>query len=225
MAIAFDAATSSDSITPFNHTPVGTPKGVLVLVCGADDTSLSTLTAVTYGIASLTEVSGSPNTKTTGRDYRVWAFFLGTSVPTGTQSVALVGTITAAGYQAVCITYTATGDTAVEGVNTSINSDSSANPSSTLTIANESHISIGFSSGQGAVTGITPLTGWTSIAETDQGLDVTGVYRKDANASSNTTVGWTQTAEDALAIAVAVREAAGAATSFLLRRQRMGVGM
>lgn len=93
MAVQFLAASESalsTSGTSFNwsHTAGGTPRGVLVFTfvfANADD-----VTAVSYGASSMTAVSGGrANTAnaTTPGDCKAW--FLGTSVPTGNQTITV----------------------------------------------------------------------------------------------------------------------------------------
>lgn len=96
MAIAFDAAyesasgtTGSASQNSFSwlHAPVGTPKGVLVFTfvnANADDA-----TAVSYGGVSLTAVAGGRAVDTADEPGDCKAWFLGTGVPNGTQTVTV----------------------------------------------------------------------------------------------------------------------------------------
>lgn len=118
MTIAFDAATSLGLISaggagstafPNSHTPVGTPRGVLVFIVTEPDTDI--ITSVDYGGDTMTEVATF--VQTAGSEHGViQCFFLGASVPTGTQVVT--PTYTAAG-QIVgsCHTVTAADDTAI----------------------------------------------------------------------------------------------------------------
>lgn len=208
MAIAFDAASNVAAGTgnlSWTHTPVGTPRGVLVYVVQNTGAS-SQVSSVTYGGVSLSQVSGSPNVHGTGEPGVVSAWFLGSGVPTGARTVAVTVSGTAS-KRAVCFTVTAADDTSVQATNVSINSDSVANPSSTLLLGGvPCWVSEGFHSGQNAVSGITELSGWTAYLEHDFGNQTAGWYRYNTVGSSDVTVGWTQTADDAVCIAVALRE-------------------
>jgi hypothetical protein len=217
MAIAFDAfsnAAANANDHSWTHTPVGTPRGVLVL--GVQDTTdLDDITGVTYGGVAMAEVALSPKLSNAGsaEASSVYGYFLGASIPTGAQTVAVTtggGGITK---RFAAITVTAAQNTSV--VDTSgVDSASLANPSVTLSLGGITcFCAIGFHSGQGAVTGITPLTNWTSRLEHDFGAAVAGWYTYNTIASADVTAGYTATAEDANLLAVAIREnAAGGAT-------------
>jgi hypothetical protein len=217
MAIAFNVATAtgtqSGTNPSFSHNPGGnTPRGILVFIVSPVPTSILSVTAVTYGGVAMSAVSGSPNELLTGEDGTVRAYFLGASIPTGTQTVAITGT----GFDAtnsVCISVTAAADTEVVDTDITINSASLANPSCTLALAGRScFCAIGFYSGTGTVGAVTPLTDWTSVLEADQGQEVVGVYRYNTIGTANVTAGWSQSADDALAIAVAIAEQSGTQT-------------
>lgn len=210
MAVAFDAFSSAVNPAPsWTHTPVGTPRAVIVFVPALGGTDTVTGTP-SYGGVNLTEVSGSPLLKTTGEALAVHAFFLGASIPTGAQTVSL-GATPAGNEVGCCISLTGSADTEIVAINTSINSDAVADPSSTLGLSGRTcFVGMGFCSGQNATTGYTPFTGWTSQVETGDGSRGGGCYTYDTIGSTDVTVGWTQTSDDALAIALAVSEIAAA---------------
>lgn len=99
MAVAFDASSVSGSSVSqasysWTHTPTGTPRGVLVYTFVTGSTS-DNATAVTYGGVSMTAVSGvNGRATTTGAgltgDCKAW--FLGSSIPTGAQTVSVTRT-------------------------------------------------------------------------------------------------------------------------------------
>ena len=210
MAVAYDNFSNGTAGTgdiSWTHTPVGTPRAVIVFIAGiagADEVS-----GVTYGGVAMTEMTGSPNTKITGETGAVYGYFLGSSIPTGAQTVAM--TSTAANLKSIAaITLTGGADTEIVDVDATINSDSVENPSVTLSLAGRtSFCAIVIYSGQDAVTSITPLTDWTSRLEQDAGTEVVGYYTYNTIGSTDVTAGWTQAAEDAIAIAVAVSEVVG----------------
>jgi hypothetical protein len=218
MAIAKDAVSrvgngtsgSGGGDASWTHTPVGTPRGVLVWVLYSNTLSHADfVTGVTYGGVSMTEVAGSPNVKTVTESMSAHCFFLGSSIPTGAQTVAVDVTDTN-NYAAFALTVTAAADTEVVDSDGTINSDSIADPSVTLSLGGRScFAAIGFSSGQNAVTGITPLTGWTGDLEDDLGGQTMGLYTYNTVGTTDVTAGWTQTAEDAVAMAVAIAEVSG----------------
>src|SRR5690349_10234852 len=117
MAVAFDASSeahtgttgsASEASFTWNHTPVGTPRHVLVFVwTNADE---SDITSVTNGGTALTAVSGGEAADTTGEPGRCSAYELGSSIPTGVQAVVVNRTNNATVMSAVAITSTASTD-------------------------------------------------------------------------------------------------------------------
>jgi len=199
--ICFDSFSTLTGVDPsWTHTPLGTPKGVLVwAVTVTGDVPVS----VTYGGTAMALVATADHS--TGETGAVHAYFLGSSVPTGAQTIAIdAGASGAAGY---AVSLTATTDTEVLDSDATINSDSVADPSVTLSLAGRSAFAaIGFKSGQDDVTGIAPNANWTAQIEEDAGISTVGVYIYDVVSTADVTAGWTQTADDAIAVAVAVAE-------------------
>lgn len=210
MTIAYDAVsnpTPGTGALSWTHTPVGTPAGIIVLI--SQNTGNDLVTGVTYGGVAMAEVTGSPNAKATAEDGIVYGYFLGSSIPTGAQTVAVTVTGGAITKVALCISLTALSDTQVQDTDVSINSDSATNPSATLALGgNACFCAEVVFSGQGAITGISPFANWTDRQEHDFTNQCTGFYTYDIIASVDVTMGWTQTAEDALAIGIAVTESA-----------------
>jgi hypothetical protein len=207
MAVVFDAFSSIAEATgtlTWTHTTSASPKAAIVLVVqnsGADG-----VTTVTYGGTSMTEVTGSPNLKTSGEPGGVHVFFLGASVPTGNQTVT-VNVSGAVARVAGAITLTANADTEVVDTDATINSDAVANPSATLSLGGKTCFAcIAFHSGRQAVGNITPTTNWTSRFENDFGAQLAGIYTYDTIGTTDVAAGWTQTSDDATAISLAVSE-------------------
>src|ERR1041385_7609706 len=97
MAVAYSAhawahtqggpwSTSQASFT-WNHTPSGTPRGILIFTYSDDSTNL--VTSCTYGGVNVPAVSGGVASDTAGEKSTVAAWFLGSGVPTGTQAVVV----------------------------------------------------------------------------------------------------------------------------------------
>lgn len=211
MTVAFDAfsnPTAGTGALSWTHTPVGTPKGVIVHV--VEDAATDGVTGVTYGGTSMAEVPGSPNEcDTGGTDGVVHCFFLGSSVPIGAQTVvvSISGSVTR---QAGATTVTADADTEVVDSDGTICSVALANPSVTLGLSGRtSFASIGFLSGRDSVGGFSPLTNWTDRLEEDFGISGAGFYTFDTIGSSDVTAGWSQIADGAVMVAVAISEVAG----------------
>mgnify|MGYP001617372394 FL=1 len=164
---------------------------------------------VTYGSLALTEVAGSPNIHATGEPSVVYTFtsLSGDTIPTGAQTVAV--DVDATGSLKIGVSFTLTAAAAVEivDVDATIDSDSQDNPSVTLSLSGRtSFCCIAFHSGQNILSAITPLTGWTARTEYDFGTKTAGFYTYNTIAGTDVTAGWTQAAEDACAIALAMSE-------------------
>lgn len=206
MSIALDSFASSAAGTgnlTATSTPVGTIRGVLAFVVqtGAADDQISGVTA--EGVA-MTRVAFNP--KAAAEAGAVYCYFLGTGVNAATS--ALVVTVTGAATKVahiVCLT--ANADCGVVDSDVTINSGSLANPSVTLSTGGLTcFAAIGGFSGFGNLSNITPTAGWTGQLEEDFGSDSGFVYAYDTVAAADVTAGWTQAADDAIAVAVAVAE-------------------
>jgi len=212
MAIAFDAFTSNGYVgeaspTTWTHTPAGTPRGVIVFVL---NNTGNDVTAVTYGGQSLAQVALSPSIKSTGEVSTVYCWFLGTGIPTGNQTVSVTHGGSGIYRDAMCVTVTAASDTAVQDT-TIISSDSAENPSGTLSLGGLScFCAEAFGTGQGGVDLFDALENWTVRVEVDQGVKSYGVYTYNIIGTDDVTFGWTQSADDANCLGIAVKEAAAA---------------
>jgi len=213
MAIAFDAAdfsatTSSNTSITWTHTPVGTPRGIIVFIGQNTNDGTDRVTSVTYGSETMTEMSGSPLLHTTSQPGAVYGYFLGTNIPTGAQTVTVnltgSGSIIKSGGS---VSLTANEDTSTVDIDATMNSDSQADPSVTLQLGGVTCFAmIGALSGRASVIGVTPLTSWTERNEQDYGEQIGIWYTFDTIGSADVTAGWTQGADDATMIAVAIRE-------------------
>ena len=168
MALAYDAFSNGNNVfdtsldISFTHTPVGTPRGVIAFVV-ASTTFADGVAGVTYGGTPLTQVTGSPNLFDGTVDFAVHAFHLGSSIPTGAQTV-VVDTTGSVRHTAYCITVTGAADTVVQDTDASIASDASSSPSAILSLGSQScFVAEAFGSGASTPSDISPLTGWTKI--------------------------------------------------------------
>lgn len=210
---------TSDANPSWTHTPVGgDPRGILIATDQPYGGSL--FTSGTYGGEAMTEVPLSPNSHTSGEQGSVSGWFLGTGIPTGAQTVQFNG---GESRSRVMTSYSVTADADMEVQDTddSINSDSVANPTGTLSLGgNECFVVMSFGSGHSAVGSVSPLTNWTSDNEFDFSSNVGGVYSYDIISTADVTIGWTQTADDAWAIGIAIKEIAAPAGGDLLLTNR-----
>jgi hypothetical protein len=184
MAVALDATSAGAGGTGnFNwtHTPVGTPKGVWVVI-PQDTGQTDEVTAVTYGgVAMERVIAGSPTNPifrdgVGGDDGGIYEYFLGSGIPTGAQTVAVTVNGTGSLKRGRAGTVTAAANTEVVG---SISAaGASANPSlGTLPLAGRSClVAMGFWSAEGSVGNIAPLAGWTSQNEQTFGNGTVGHY-------------------------------------------------
>lgn len=215
MAVAFDAETETaviTSITTTNttHTPVGTPKAVVVAVI--TDSGVTAVSAVTYGGVALT--TSVAQNHTVGNTGTVMLWFLGAGIPTGSQTVAIT-TTTASATRATITTLTAGGDCTVD---TTVAGDipSAApiqNPSLTLTFTGTLDTAACFyalHSSNGTVEN-TPQAGSTQQFPTTWAIGgASGLWgRKVIASAASTTMGWsTASTIQGPHVALAVKEVA-----------------
>jgi hypothetical protein len=207
--VAFDAssvATVGTGNLVWTHTPAGTPRGVVVFI--VQNSGANQVSSATYGGVTMTEVSGSPFSHTTGEPGTISAYFLGSGVLAGAQTVTV--TVTGANSKAaVAYTLTAGADTELEDVDATIVSDEIQNPRATLGLGGvNSWCAIGFHSGAESPGGISPIPGsnWTVTSEHDFGSQQAGFYRYNPVGFTDVTAGWNQLPLDAVAIALAIKE-------------------
>lgn len=209
MTVAFDAAkassgwTSSPDPFTFNHTPVGTPRGVLVLIGGANSADL--ITGVTYGGVTMTRTPNGRAVDSVGEALSTYAYFLGSGVPTGTQTVSVDHTASGHAKIAFCITFTAGDDTEI--VIDNILQGDQADPQ--ISLDTNTRVSLRcfvVGSGHNAPSSLTLISGMTSVGSGTDGAKSIVCGRETSPSSGNTTVGWTATSEDVAMVAVSVAE-------------------
>jgi hypothetical protein len=214
VAVAFDA-TSIDTGSgetgnlSWTHTPVGTPRGVVVYVIQGETGGTETtdqVSAVTYGGVSMTRLGTVAVTESTVETLRTYAYFLGASLPTGAQTVAV--TVAASAIKDACaVTVTAAANTEV--VDWEVGSSTNTNQllTATLSLASKtSFVSTGFTSGENIATSNAALTGWTLRHATDLGSHTGGLTTYNTVGTSDVAGGFDLSADSATAIAVAVSE-------------------
>lgn len=207
MAIAHDATSNSAraGTSPLNwtHTPVGTPRGVVVLVA-QNGSATDQVTAITYGGVAMTRVWDEFHS--VGEAGASYVYFLGTGIPADAQTVS----VTASGAttrQCVAATMTAAADTELDvanGVNGTL-----TNPSFVLaTTAATSTCIYGCTFSGDSTSAVSPGAGLTQILETGGGGSCENFVRR-THTGGNVTVGWTWNNDRTAASGVAIREAAG----------------
>lgn len=205
-AVAFDAFTSSTGGTgdyTYDHVPVGTVRGVIVHVI-VNGLAVG-ISGVTADGAALTEVAESPVTNSTGELGSCHTFFLGSSIPAGTLTIAVDATLGTEVSVSGCTTLTADNDTSVVDTATFL-SDGQANPSTTLSLGGvSSFCMIGAWSGLGNLS-MSPNTGWTERFEHDYGNQNALIYTYDTVGTTDVAAGYTAGSDDVAMHAIAIRE-------------------
>jgi len=216
MAIAFDAVGTSGIVSSTDpiehtHTPVGTPRGVLIFV-SVNNVDSDVVGTVTYGGVTCTEVSESPAIQGTGEKGLVAGFFLGSGIPTGPQTVSIGNTGASA---RVAYSYTLTADADLEVVDSQGDSNANSNaPSVALTLGGRTcFLAAGLFTGVGVVTAINVLSAdWSNDIEDDFGVQCAAVGRRTSTSAVDQNAGFTLTGPDEWAVlGVAIAEVAAAA--------------
>lgn len=212
MAVAHDALSQPGnpigSVSPsWTHNPVGTPRGVVVRIV-QDVSTTDAVTGVTYGGVAMTRLPGADGFRTlgTGETGAVYLYFLGSTIPTGSQTVAatLSGPATVSRAY-ICSTVTAAGDTEVD-VSNSAAPGLTSNPSLTVntTSGRGTVIYYALFSGLGSVI-TTAESGSTHEDGVDFGLQ-TALFARKAHSGGSTTIGYTASSDDVCHAAIAIGE-------------------
>lgn len=228
MTVARDAYTTAltnvNTSDTVSHVPVGTPRGILVVVvqrATLDDT----ITGITYGGTAMVEMTGSPYIGTNSEAAVIYAYFLGSSVPTGTQD-AVLSYSAQRGRHIGIFSLTGAADLEENAIEQLFDVESQDDPSATFAIDSvESFVMEAFMSGASAIGNVSPNTGWTAESEGDLGSLVSGIYSYDTIGTADVTVGYTSSfAENVHLVAVAISEVVGGGPTSIapLRRRIMG---
>jgi hypothetical protein len=222
---AFDVGAQGTGNLSWTHTPIGTPRAVIIS-CSAGNSSSSIgheVSSVTYGGIALSMSAHSPLIKSATESGAMSMWFLGTSIPTGAQTVS----VTVSGStskRCSSVTVTAASDTSIDA-DATLSTDATTDPTITLptttgvTTFVYACVISGDSSHPGATASYTEVL--SSAAWSNMSLEC---MRRTANPTGgNITVNWSDAnSEDAVAIAVAVRE--GVAATCSGRLALIGVG-
>ena len=212
MSVAFDAETSSltfqGTTITVGHTPSGTPRGVLVLIV-EDGPAADGITGITYGGSTLTEMTNSPFVGTNSEAGTLHAYFLGVSVPSGTQNAVITPS---SSLRRLCSVITLTGADDLEEniVSQLLDQNGGASPTANLALSGvESFVVQSWISGRPSVGDVTPLSGWTDRGEGDFQANTGGVYTYDTIGTADVTCGYTSSTDNAQLLGVAINEVAG----------------
>jgi hypothetical protein len=214
MAVAFDAATENAAAADpqnFTHTPSGTPRGVLVYI-SHNTVGSDIVNGVTYGGVAMAEAGFADDDTGELGACQVW--FLGSSIPTGAQTVSIDRTESTTSVWAVAITVTAAADTEIIDTDTTQQGDANiANPAVTMNHGARSALAFfGGMNGVNAPGSITDAAGQTRIHDHDFGATSGVVSRKDSAGTGDTTMGFTIATNSLAMIGVSVAEVVGGIT-------------
>ncbi len=184
MALAFDAVSNSGALSTLDlswtHTPVGTPRAVVVLILEAAPSGTDGVGAVTYGAVPMTQAPLSPFAGSAGAENAVHhAFHLGVGIPVGAQTV-FVDSIAGWSKSAVAVTVTAAADTEVADTDAQ-GSASATTLTATLATIVETFVCASGFSGVSSPANMTWDAGETMLRELDNGVYVFEWARKTAN--------------------------------------------
>lgn len=233
MTIAYDAVSDgyTSPIIPYTagnqswtHTPVGTPRGILVFIAQGFEAATDVITGVTYGGVAMTRVAVTTTAPTD--PVRSYAYFLGSSIPTGAQTVAVTASSGTYKWSGHCVSMTAAADTEVQ-VSAAHMETLSANPfdwSGTLALSGATcFVAEIVSACENVPTNIAPLAGWSKLSSCDYGSESSALLTYDTVGSADLTYGVNGGASgDHSFIAVGVKEAASSGVSGSLSATESG---
>ncbi len=217
MAVAYDASSeshtgttgsSSEASFTWTHTPVGTPKGVLVFVM-QDNASTDKVTSVTYGGTTVPAVSGGFAADTAGEIRACKTFFLGSGIGTGAKSVVVNRTNDATVLYAVAYTVTASANTQVYTPGIVLQQADTALSEQSVDDGSPGSNSLRFAGGSFALNG-PPNAGASSGngVSIDFGSTVAKAVAESTAGQGSRPVGFSNaTVDDVAAVYLAIREA------------------
>lgn len=196
-------ARSGSGTISFTHTPTSTPSGVIVFVTNTI-TAFNRVGTVTYGSALNLVTAVADNA---GENMNTSAYFLGSGVPSGPQTVTV--TYSGAGSDRQLINVITVGNAsnaamAVQNYNT-IGGDT-ANPQIALTTGGNNCMAFcQIGSGFDNLGSLTALGTMTSVNSYDDGNKTTYTDRQTISDTSNFTIGYTGTIDDVAMVALNVK--------------------
>lgn len=211
MAVAHDAVTESSTWTTtpdpftFDHTPAGTPAGVGVFIA-SDGSSDQIDGTVSYGGVAMTRVGYCFDA--TGETGASWLYYLGSGVPTGTQTVSISHTASADTKWSVCFTVTASTDTEIGSVANSTQDESAPLTNPIIQKGEQTGLAY-FGLYHGALlSNLTLVSGMTDLNTEHELASACFRFDRETSVSSGpVTIGYTQGSGDDIAfIGVNVKE-------------------
>jgi len=185
----------------FAHTPVANPRGVGAIIFHGTDVT-DAITSVGYGGVTINRVVTATDSAT--EPGKVYAYFLGKGVPTGTQTLLVAHNGAAVSRMAVCFTVVASSDIRV--FSSGIAEANQANPSVTITAPREVLGYCGFYSGLAdpATPGL--RSNMSSMGFIDFGAFVARADRHTNPISGTFTMGYSSATDDVAFATIAIME-------------------
>ncbi len=197
------SSTNQSSFT-WTHTPVGTPRGVLIFVFSISATAQDT--GVTYGGTTVPLATNAEANDTATEPGTVRTYFLGSGIPTGAKSVVVSRTNNATQMWAACYTVTAGADTQAVGklIQEENGTFAARSVSDGSTGVNSQRFAAGYSGGNNI---LAAATGSTVDASNDLGSYTCTTCYETTPGQGARNVGFTYaTSDDRAYVALAVRE-------------------
>lgn len=208
MAVAFDVDTKHvriDTTSPQTFSHAGAASGVkgVVLLIIHGTSSTDHVTAASYGGVAMTRIVRAVDTVTEPGAAEIW--FLGASVPQGTQTVSYTPGATTDDILAIAITLTGALD--LEIVDSDSMGGDAANPSLTLQYASRTCIAIAALYGGGASpASFTENANCTRTSQNDFGAFYGLGTRQTTPGTADFAIGGTAASDDMAYVAVAISE-------------------
>jgi hypothetical protein len=202
-AVEFERTLTTDPQTWSHNVGTSSPKGVIVAVVHGTSSTDHVLT-VTYGGVSLTRIQRNTDTATEPGAAELW--FLGSGVPTGTQTVSAdLASATTDDIHFVSITLDAADD--LEVVSKGGINENAANPSVTLAYAGRTCMSFAaFYGGGASPAAFTENANCTRVADFAIAAFYSVVLRQTTAGSTDFAIGGTASSDDVAFAAIAVSE-------------------
>ena len=198
----------------FSHAGGASPEGVLLLIAHNAISTDIIDGPVTYGGTAMTRVRSDADTA--GEPGRSYIYFLGSSVPTGTQTVSIGRTQSTQSMVVYCVTLNGNGNLEVID-NDGIAGGDPANPQVTLQFSSREAMSFGvIHSGINLPANLAELGDQTRLGDHDYGNQIVVASRLTTAQTSDDTFGYTSSAEDVAFSACAVAESSQTVTPGLI---------
>lgn len=213
--------TNTNNPFTYTHTPIGTPKGILVFTnnysVGADQVS-----SVTYGGVAMQEVVAA--TDTAGEPGNTQAWFLGSGIPEGTQTVSISYSVTPTNtYYHYCTSFNSSRNLDIRVQASASRANDQANPQALLSYGGNECLAVcNIQSGLAAPTDLTLLAGMSAISSFDFGQRVIRLDRQTTAGTTDFTIGYTAASDDVAFVAVALAEIFPPGSAFSITQEIIG---